>query len=1018
MKKLLWPALCLILASFIPGPAAQAASFTGGLLAQDTTLTASGGPYLLTQAIQIPAGVTLTLEPGTVIRANGANALFWVNGTLNSMGTADLPVRFIGSHLTGTVFYTRDAGSACHIHLSHTYVDGMNRASLVVATGYGQSCDYNLEDSEFVRLPDWSYFWYPNGLQVRRNVFVNFGGFSIGYRSSQWNQPVLENNLFIGGPASGGALIGAWAAYDGQLVVRNNEFRGGAFRAIEASSTYGNNTLDARSNYWGTTDTSIIKTMIMDNTKSMGFGGPIDVSGALSSPPSGTPTYSKMLLEPQPQEAFSSTPVPTIAGSPYGDEQLWGNAGAWDSPAHLSYQWLRNGQPIQGATTANYITKSADIGCLLSLQVVGSADGYITSTQVSADFGPIVAKALAEPIGATISGVLKVGKTLTAISGVWTPSTNISYQWLRDQIPIDGATTNVYNLTSLDLARLISVRISGSREGYATLTRVVDASAIVSVGNLVSTPTPFIVGSNAVGSTLSLSGESWDNGVTFEYNWLLDGQPVQNAIQATYQVQPADLGKQISVSITARKIGFASVSLVTARTMPVVKGTLQPHSAPVLSGDSVVGGKLLVDAGTWEDGVELSYQWAVNGLLGPATKNSAYQVKLEDFGLSISVTVTASKNGYETVTATSNPTPSVAKNHFSGIPVPTIAGRLILGGTLTAESSGWPSNTELSYKWFRSGSNVSVGTGASYKVQDEDLGHTLSFVVGATKPGYENYSLASSDTSPVALAKFSTTGTIKIVGLARVGQSLSALPGTWESETKLTYSWLADGVPIPGAANNTFLISPSQLGKRISVQVTGSKYGFVDTAAESGPSSQVELGVLSDSVKAHVLGSGKVAGVLTASVENLPADSYIVVSWFRDGKEITQPGSVSYTLQSSDLGSEITASITARSPGYKDAVLVALEKVTVMPGILVLGSPRISGKPSVGRSISVNLQNLPSGAVVSYQWMMDAKVVKGAKGPSIKILPTYKGHKLLARCIISLEGFEMLTLNSPSVKVP
>lgn len=46
-------------------------------------------------------------------------------------------------------------------------------------------------------------------------------------------------------------------------------------------------------------------------------------------------------------------------------------------------QWLRDGQPIPGATTDSRTTTTADSGHALRLQVTGTADGYVTRTATS-----------------------------------------------------------------------------------------------------------------------------------------------------------------------------------------------------------------------------------------------------------------------------------------------------------------------------------------------------------------------------------------------------------------------------------------------------------------------------------------------------------------------------------------------------------------------------------------------------------------------------------------------------------
>lgn len=69
-----------------------------GLLSSSTVWNAANGPYIVTDDLTIPEGMSLTIMPGTVVKFND----FWdnivVNGTLNAQGTAVSPVYFTSIH--------------------------------------------------------------------------------------------------------------------------------------------------------------------------------------------------------------------------------------------------------------------------------------------------------------------------------------------------------------------------------------------------------------------------------------------------------------------------------------------------------------------------------------------------------------------------------------------------------------------------------------------------------------------------------------------------------------------------------------------------------------------------------------------------------------------------------------------------------------------------------------------------------------------------------------------------------
>ncbi|MGD0577095.1 MAG: lamin tail domain-containing protein, partial [Candidatus Staskawiczbacteria bacterium] len=68
-------------------------NFTNSFV-EDTTLKASLSPYLFQDSTYIFPGITLTIEPGTVIKFSGDHPNLTVDGTLNAIGAAGQPIVF------------------------------------------------------------------------------------------------------------------------------------------------------------------------------------------------------------------------------------------------------------------------------------------------------------------------------------------------------------------------------------------------------------------------------------------------------------------------------------------------------------------------------------------------------------------------------------------------------------------------------------------------------------------------------------------------------------------------------------------------------------------------------------------------------------------------------------------------------------------------------------------------------------------------------------------------------------
>ena len=61
-------------------------------LTQHTTLTVARSPYIVTSTFTVPAGITLSIDPGVIIKMYGATSAMTINGALMAGGTVASPV--------------------------------------------------------------------------------------------------------------------------------------------------------------------------------------------------------------------------------------------------------------------------------------------------------------------------------------------------------------------------------------------------------------------------------------------------------------------------------------------------------------------------------------------------------------------------------------------------------------------------------------------------------------------------------------------------------------------------------------------------------------------------------------------------------------------------------------------------------------------------------------------------------------------------------------------------------------
>jgi len=190
------------------------------------------------------------------------------------------------------------------------------------------------------------------------------------------------------------------------------------------------------------------------------------------------------------QAATAAAPVntapPTISGTPTVGQTLTASNGTWsNSPTSFAYQWLRcNGGGNNCASVANgtqqtYTLVGADAGHTMRVRVTATnADGSASAqSQQTAVVAPATSSAAPKNTSPpAITGIPKVGQTLTATAGSWSGSpTSFAYQWQRCNIDavvcsdVVGATGTTYALHLADLGfRMRVVVTAKNAKGSAT----------------------------------------------------------------------------------------------------------------------------------------------------------------------------------------------------------------------------------------------------------------------------------------------------------------------------------------------------------------------------------------------------------------------------------------------------------------------------------------------------------------------------------------------------------------------
>lgn len=171
-------------------------------------------------------------------------------------------------------------------------------------------------------------------------------------------------------------------------------------------------------------------------------------------------------------QTLTSAPVPQISGTGNMGSALTALVGSWGpAPVSLAYQWFRDGAPIAGATGKTYSPVAADAGKNITVRVTGSKSGYTSVARTSAP--KAMTALLTKAPTPLISGTGRVNSALTALVGTWAPApVTLSYQWYRNGNAIPGATAKIYMPTAADAGKSITVKVTGSKQGYTPSARL------------------------------------------------------------------------------------------------------------------------------------------------------------------------------------------------------------------------------------------------------------------------------------------------------------------------------------------------------------------------------------------------------------------------------------------------------------------------------------------------------------------------------------------------------------------
>ncbi len=621
-----------------------------------------------------------------------------------------------------------------------------------------------------------------------------------------------------------------------------------------------------------------------------------------------------------------------------------------------TYQWLKNGTGIPGATGATLTLNAVQLSDAGSYTVVVSnSGGAAISSAATLTVNPaIIAPAITtQPASQTVLPGASVTFSVVATG------TAPSYQWQKNGAAINGATSPSLTINNAQVA------------DAATYTVVVSNTA----GAVTSAPATLAVSSTTVAPTITSGPQSQTvtaganvtfsvvaNGSSPNFQWQKNGVGITGATSATLtlnNVQAADAAAYtVTVSNTAGSVTSAAASLTVnpAPTAPSI--TTAPQSQTVAVGANVT---FTVAA----SGTSPAYQWQKDGVNIPGATDATLSlngVQLAGAG-SYAVIVT---NVAGSVTSAAAVLTVLTPPTISNSPANQTAG---VGGSVTFTVTA--SGSSLSYQWQKNGANLNGASGPSLTLNNLQPSDAGSYAVVVSN-------LAGAVTSATGVLTVATPVTIS---QAPVSQTVIAGGKVTFSVTAdgsaLSYQWQKNGTNIIGATGLAFTIEGVQESDDGVYAVVVSNAIGALTSAAATLTVLTPVTIVTPPVNQTVIAGTNVNLTVTAT-----GTAPLSYRWQFNGADLTGATNATLALNNVQPGA---------AGSYAVIVGNTVGSVTSAAATLVVLAPPTIATPPRGTDVAlganVTLSVAATGtAPLSYRWLFNSSPVLSATNATLSLL--------------------------------
>ena len=270
-----------------------------GVINEDMTLTADKY-WIIDNNVLVPTGVTLTVEPGTQIQfwstdpsdpyANEADVYLKVEGNFIAKGTIDDPIEmFTGKDYEDSGIIIEGNAELCYCNIMNPYRHQTNQYEHVFDVDTIDHCNFTQATAKGLYsydTYDWIYFGHINANEITNTIFTHlYTENDCWWFSSAINASNIENCIFNNCNVTVKAdkitnsvillndssvpntqyhnFVASNTSFKNTAILNNlNDYSTKSWVSIYASE--GHEKYDFSSNYWGTTNASLVKKQVKD----------------------------------------------------------------------------------------------------------------------------------------------------------------------------------------------------------------------------------------------------------------------------------------------------------------------------------------------------------------------------------------------------------------------------------------------------------------------------------------------------------------------------------------------------------------------------------------------------------------------------------------------------------------------------------------------------------------------------------------------------------------------------------